>query len=353
MNTPKHLALATLAAGSILLTSLPAMGQNARQFPGFLPLAGAPEGVAVDKVGNVYISLAATKSDQIWKFSPAGSPSLLADFGPPAGGNCGLAVDPEDNVYMARKQPAVPGVFRADKNGAIALLPGTENMVFPNALAFDKRGALYITETYSMASDGSFGLGGIWRAPKRGPAELWLRHELLTGPAVNPMFGFPVGANGIAFRQNALYVINSDKALVVRIPVLPDGSPGEVEVWKQVQDVPESIFYQHPVLPLELDGLALDVLGNAYIAVPSRNAVLRINATDGSQETLAVFLGSLDAPHVLLDSPLSVAFGTGKGERESLFITNGGMLGLFVPGIPWPGPSLVEIDAAAPGQPLP
>lgn len=355
MNTHKPLALATLAAAGILLNPLSAMPQHAGLFPGFLPLTGTPpEGVAVDKVGNVYVSIAATESDQIWKFSPEGSPSILADFGPPAGGNCGLAVDPPGNVYMARKLPSLPGVFRVDKTGSIALLPGTENMVFPNALAFDKRGALYVTETFSIAPDGSFGQGGIWRVPKGGQAEPWLRHDLLTGPAVNPMFGFPVGANGIAFRQNALYVINSDKALVVRIPVLPDGSPGEAEVWKAVEDVPESIFYQSPWFPLELDGLALDVFGNVYVAVVSRSAVVRINAADRSQETIAVYPQlPLTLPQVPVDAPRSLAFGTGKGERASLFITNGGESGLFVPSLPWPGPSLSKIDVGVPGQPLP
>lgn len=354
MNTHKRLTLAALAVGSILLTFLPATGQNAGQFPGFLPLAGAPpEGVAVDKVGHVYLSIAASESDQIWKFSPDGSPSLLADFGSPAGGNCGLAVDPEGNVYMARKQPALPGVFRVDKNGSITLVPGTEKMVFPNALAFDKRGALYVTETFSLAPDGSFGQGGIWRVPKRGSAELWLRHDLLTGLAPY-IFPFPVGANGIAFHQNALYVINSDKALVVRIPVLPDGSPGEPEVWKQVEDVPESIFYGNPYIPLLLDGLALDVLGNVYIAVVSRSAVVRINAADRSQETLAFYPRlPLTLPQAPVDAPRSLAFGTGKGERCSLFLTNGGESGRFLPILPWPGPSLVKIEVGIPGQPLP
>jgi sugar lactone lactonase YvrE len=99
---------------------------------------------------------------------------------------------------------------------------------------------------------------------------------------------------------------------------------------------------------LMIDGLALDVFGNAYVAVVSRNAVVRINAAEGSQETLAVYPGT-----ALLDLPLSVAFGTGKGERENLFITNGGYLNRFVPIMPWPGPSLLKIDVGIPGQPLP
>jgi sugar lactone lactonase YvrE len=90
------------------------------------------------------------------------------------------------------------------------------------------------------------------------------------------------------------------------------------------------------------DGIALDVHGNLYVAVLTRSAVVRINAQDLSQETIAVF------PANLLDFPASLAFGTGKGERTNLFVTNLGMglpLGLA-------GPSLVKIDAGVPGDPL-
>ena len=79
-----------------------------------------------------------------------------------------------------------------------------------------------------------------------------------------------------------------------------------------------------------LDGLALDVHGNVYIAVPSRSAIVRINADDRSQETVAAY------PDVPLDAPLSLAFGTGKGDRESIFVTNSGMNGLFFPVCPGP-----------------
>ena len=96
-----------------------------------------------------------------------------------------------------------------------------------------------------------------------------------------------------------------------------------------------------------MHSLALDVHGNVYISVPSRAAIVRINADDLSQDTVAVY------PEVPLDAPLSLAFGTGKGERQSLFISNGGFSGLFVPGIPWAGPGLVKVKVGIPGLPLP
>jgi len=357
----KKIALAGLVACALLL---PAFGnaQGAGTFPSFIPFSLAqlefPEGVAVDKVGNVYVSIRQSPfgplplSDQIWKFSPSGAKTMLADFGPPGGGGCGLAVDAEGNVYMARTGAAAPynGVYRVDAQGNIALIPGTQNIVFPDGLAFDKQGNLYITEVFSFDPYG-FAQGGIWRVPKgRGTAELWLRHDLLTGLAPT-LFPFPVGANGIAFYLGNLYVINTDKALVVRVPVLPDGSPSQPELWKQVQDVPESMFYQSPAFPLMLDGLALDVHGNVYIAVPSRLAVVCINAADRSQKTSAVFQFGPDA--VPLDGPFSLAFGSAMGERQNLFVTSSGLVGALVPGLPWPGPGLVKLSVGIPGLPLP
>jgi len=345
------LALPTLSSAK----DLPERSQNYQHrtaFPEFIALDASqgeyPEGVAVDKVGNIFVSIGGGSGPRgaILKFTPAGDKSVLVDFGTP--GAVGLAVDADGDVYVARSIAPNNGVYRVDRQGRVVRLPGTEQIVFPNALAFDQRGNLYVTETFSInPSSGAFDLGGIWRIPPRGRAQLWLRDELLTGLGPT-LFPYPVGANGIAFYHGDLYVINTDQALVVRVPVGYHGRPGQPEVWTQVADVPESIFFENPFIPLMPDGLALDVHGNIYIAVPSRAAIVRINADDLSQETLTAFPDS-----ALPDAPLSVAFGTGKGERESLFISNGGISQMIVPGLPWAGPGLVKIEVGNPGLPLP
>jgi len=61
-------------------------------------------------------------------------------------------------------QGAGAGVYRVDRYGAVELLPGSEQIVFPNGLAFDHRGNLYVTESLS-GSAGDYGQGGIWRIP--------------------------------------------------------------------------------------------------------------------------------------------------------------------------------------------
>ncbi len=106
MITKKHIALLTLAASAFLPTF--GHSQGAGTFPGFTQFSFGnlefPEGVAVDKVGNVYVSIRQSPfgplplGDQIWKFSPSGAKTILADFGLPGGGGCGLAVDAVGNV---------------------------------------------------------------------------------------------------------------------------------------------------------------------------------------------------------------------------------------------------------------
>ncbi len=379
MITKPHSTLMSLAVCGLLLPTLgsandwpgrsrnghdwpgrPPNGHHCTSFPEFIPFDASqgefPEVVAVDKVGNVFLSLGGSTGPRgaILKFGPSGEESLLVDFGTP--GALGLAVDAAGDVYVARSIAPNNGVYRVDRQGRAVRLPGTEQIVIPNALAFDHRGNLYVTETYSFdpplipCENGfapAFGRGGIWRIPKRGTAELWLRDDLLTGLGPT-LFPYPVGANGIAFYHGDLYVINTDQALVVRVPVRHNGQPGQPEVWQQVADVPESIFYGSPFLPLMLDCVAFDVHGNAYITVVSREAIVRINAGDRSQETLVVYP---DFP--LLDVPYNVAFGTGKGERKSLFISNGGISEMIVPGLPWAGPGLLKIEVGIPGLPLP
>jgi len=320
---------------------------SAGGFPAYIPMTGVtPTGVAVDKVGNVYVSIREMRADGlhglIWWFTPSGGgPSLFADIG--IAEIYGLAVTANGDLYAAMgRVGSDKGVYRVDRKGNIELLPGTDQIVWANALAFDDQGTLYITETHS-GSPSSYGPGGIWRIPRGGQAELWLRDGLLTG--IGAVMPYPIGVNGIVCYHGDLYVTNTDKGLVVRIPVQKDGSAGVPVVWAMLQEVPESPL-AWSALPLMGDDLRLDVHGNIYVAVLTRSAVVRINALDLSQETIAAF------PVSPLDFPPSIAFGTGKGERTNLFVTNLGMGKVFVPQIPWPGPGLVKVDAGVPGQPF-
>lgn len=329
-------------------------GAPAGTFPAFTPLPGPGRGVAVDKVGTVYVSTGEGSGSSehiiVWKFTPyGGDPSFVADIGQGTIG--GLMVTASGDVYVASAAGLDRGVWRIDPDGQLELVPGSDQIFFANGLAFDDAGTLYVTESVSMSPSGP-GQGGLWRIPRGGVAELCLRDPLLTGTGAlgQPV---PIGANGIVYYHGNLYITNTEKGTVLRVPVRPDGSLGSLELWTTLQDVPESPLYGAP-LPVAGDGLALDVYGNAYVAVLTRSAVVRIDARTLAQETLAAFQvgppGSV--PNAPLDFPASIFFGTGKGERQSLFVTNMGVGAAVVPPLPWAGPGLVKIDAGVPGDPV-
>jgi sugar lactone lactonase YvrE len=326
---------------------------KAGEFPAFIAMPGVtPRGVAVDKVGYVYVSASvgsgASEHIKIWKFTPAGDPpfsadTFYADIGQGTIG--GLAVTANGDLYIALAAGLDKGVYRMDREGNIELLPGSNQIFFANGLAFDDRGTLYVTESVSLPTL----QGSIWRIPRGGQAELWMRDALLmgTGALGNPV---PIGANGIAYYHGNLYVTNTEQGTVLRIPVQKDGSAGVPEVWN-LQEVAESPLAWHG-LPMG-DGCVLDVHGNLYVAVLTRSAVVRINPLDKSQETVAAFRFPATLPlYAPFDFPASLFFGTGKGERTNLFVTNLGLGKVKVPPLPWAGPGLVKIDAGVPRRPL-
>jgi sugar lactone lactonase YvrE len=334
------LAVTVITGAGLAGRTAPAAGE----FPAFIPMSYTPSGVAVDKVGNVYVSTREGGRGIIWKYTPDGIPTFVADLGQAV--IYGLLCKANGDVYAAMATGPDQGVYRVDREGGVERLPGSEDIVFPNGLAFDERGTLYVTESFS-GGPGAYGQGGIWRIPRRGEAELWIRDALLTGVGI---MGSPVGANGIAYFKGDLFVTNTDKGLILRIPIEGDGTPGQIELWKAVGPVPDSPITGLPLMP---DGLVLDVHGNLYLTVLTRCAVIRVGREDKVQETVAVFRPTGQAPAAELDTPASLAFGTGAGEQQNLFVTNLGLMAGIRPGLlPWAGKALVKVRAGVPGQPL-
>jgi len=312
---------------SVLAAANPAAaGDGAEKFISFDEAKGElPEGLAIDKVGNMFVSIAPLA--QLWRIPPRSTePTLFGSVpGFTAGegfGLLGLAIDAPGNVYagLSSLNPEANGVWRFDrKTGAETRLPGTEQIVIPNGLAFDKRGNLYITDSR---------VGAIWRVSPGGTAELWLQDELLEG---NGSLGIFVGANGIAYRHGSLFVNNTEKFSLLKIKVHRDGSPGEPRVL---------VGFDPPAAP---DGLALDVHGNVYVALISASTIARVTP-GGAVEVIA----SGDP----LDWPSSLAFGTGKGQRKTLFAVNFS-IGEMFGAPPGSGPGVLRLNAGVPGMPLP
>jgi sugar lactone lactonase YvrE len=285
----------------------------------FDPAAGElPEGLAVSKRGDVFFGLGPL--GEVRKIDRDGTMSTLATIPLPLDtfpGVVGLAVDAPGNVYAAVSagDPATTGVYKIAPDGSFARLPGTEEIAFPNGITFDKQGNLYVTDTTA---------GAVWLVPARGgAAEIWFESELLAGDG-SANLGIPIGANGIAVRQNAVVVANSEGARLVHIPIEPDGSAGAPTVLAEGDTL------------YGADGIAFDVHGNIWVAVIFQSTIVRVSPS-GDVETIATAADGLDFAS-------SVAFGKGS-ELWAVNFAIGPSGGA--------GPALLRFDAGVRGQPLP
>ncbi|MET9453098.1 SMP-30/gluconolactonase/LRE family protein [Streptomyces cinerochromogenes] len=113
------------------------------------------------------------------------------------------------------------GIWRLSPDGGapekIAALPADG---LPNGLALDEhQGVLYAADSVR---------GTVWRVPQAGgTATKWASGPALAPLPAPPAHGF--GANGIKVRRDAVWVSNSDRGTLLRIPVGPDGTAGPVE----------------------------------------------------------------------------------------------------------------------------
>ena len=91
------------------------------------------------------------------------------------------------------------------------------------------------------------------------------------------------------------------------------------------------------------DGLAFDARGNLYVAVIGQSSLVWVSSDGETVRTLATTDDGLDFNS-------AVAFGTGRGARQTLFIVNFAISDFFgAP--PGEGPALLSLDVGVPGQP--
>ena len=278
-----------------------------------------PEGIALDHRGALYVALAPL--GEIRRRTPDGAWSTFASIDPGTSGLAvlGLTTDAGGTLYAAAptSTPEWHGVVAMTPQGSPRHVPGTERIAFPNAVAFDRRGNLYVTDSIG---------GAIWRLSRDGDVELWIEHEALAGTAVlNP---FPLGANGIAYSRGRLYVANTEKMQVVEIPILPSGGAGTPSIIRTFDG------------PLDfLDGAGVDALGNLYVLVAGTHELVRIDRTGG--------VTTVAGPGDGLSLPVSLAFGPRGHGRQTVYITNFSLPDF----VPSPTPGVVAVTVPFPGPP--
>lgn len=325
-----------VTAVAVFLAGFALMATSAGQFTEVVTFDAAklelPEGLIIDKSGNIYVGLGPPLGPvgEIRKIAPDGTQSIVVklDEGPaPAG----LAIDPKGTLYYAlfTLDKSTRGVYRVERDGVPKRLPGSGEIILPNGLIFDKQGNLYVSDSIP---------GIVWRIPPGGAAEPWIQDDSLLGCGLDPNLP-PVGANGLAYWHNHLYVASTEQGFIARVPVLPDGRAGELEVFAGDPDCDPTLEGLDSV-----DGIAMDVHGDIYALLVIQNKLVKVDNESGE------FVELLDAGDGL-HNPASIAFGTGKGMRQRVFFTN---YALIQPGPDESvGPVILAYDTGVAGLPLP
>jgi len=291
------------------------------------------EGVAFDRMGNMYISRTKNQVTDIFILKENGSYEVFATF-PGFGKAVGLAVDKTNKVYFAyhSDDKNVNGVYRIKRNGKFNRLTGSEEIDYPDGLVFDTRGNLYVSD---------YGGGSIWKYQKGKRFEKWIEHDFLKPYTFDP---FPMtleGANGLAFYPpNILYVANTEKSNIVKIEIMLDGNAGI-----PTQITPEVIYGG---IIVTIDGIAVSESGNIYAISPACTPtggppLWKIDPADGSYEPILV-------DGTQFDFPTSIAFGTrGLEKRATLYVVNSDLLPDPTMGS---GPGVVKVFVGEFGLPI-
>jgi len=219
-------ALAALLSATAVLVSVPAATASVPAPPRIvahfdLAAGQTPENVVVLPDGSTDVTFAT--ANQVAHVTRDGKVTILAQL--PLSGKCGIFPGPA-TLGMARAHDgalfvaecsgtSTTGIWRIRRGTAPVQIAELPPGGLPNGMALDGRnGNLYVADSAR---------GTVWKVPVKGGAPTaWA-----TGPSLAEV-SF-AGANGLVMHGNAVWVGNLDKGLIVRIPVLSDGSAGPAE----------------------------------------------------------------------------------------------------------------------------
>jgi hypothetical protein len=266
------------------------------------------EGLAI-RGNTAYVGFAPT--GQIMAVDLAtGKPTPYSSLPTPVAGKgfvTGLALRGSDlyGALVSFTPEVQAGIYRTVEGASATLFAKHADMVFPNGLAFDDAGELYVTDSAA---------GAVFRVSPTGDVTKWVTSPLLTGDkdgcgSNGVGVPFDIGANGIVIDHGAVVVTNTDRGSLVRIAIQPDGAAG----------TPSLIAGPSCADLNGADGLAITRNGDFIVAVNHQNKLARVDRAGHVTTVLA---------RDPLDFPTSVTFADG-----ALYVANFAFLDARNPGV--------------------
>ncbi len=190
---------------------------------------------------------------------------------------------------------SIPVVSLITASGTVETLVKLPDAIFLN-------GITPLSHTQYLAADSY--RGAIWLIDiAQRHSSIWLEHSLLARSNAENVIP---AANGLKRFGNLLYVSNTEKMLLLRIPIGLTNEPSEPEIFVEQTNI---------------DDFAFDVEGNLYGATHIYNSVVKITL-DGNTTIIA------QAEQGVIGST-AVAFGQTESDRTAIYVVMNG--GMFLP----------------------
>jgi hypothetical protein len=127
---------------------------------------GLPMAIVVDSKGNILV--ADLEAHVIWKLSPqGGAPVKFADVPAP----CGMAISDKDELWVVSRSKRQ--LFKVSPEGKVEAVVTDRPFQFPNDVALDGKGTVYVSDGYAKT---------IWKLAGGGKPESWIADKGLVNP---------------------------------------------------------------------------------------------------------------------------------------------------------------------------
>jgi sugar lactone lactonase YvrE len=234
---------------------------------------------------------------------------------PPAG-----VIAVEDGLFVVGGEPGEGPhhLYRITLEGAVVDCGAIPDTLFLNGFTPGVAGTGYAVDS----------IAGVVIAIEldTGASRVVVRDDRLGKISAEPMLP---GANGIKATDDALYITNTDRALVVKAPLDATGIPvGTLET------VAEN---------LRGDDLAVGSDGDLFITNHIHNTLIRLKP-DGTRLAVA-------GPAEGMAGSTACVFGTAPNDRTSLFVTTTGGIVMPLEGVVQEA-KLVRLDVGTTGRPI-
>ncbi|BAY50422.1 hypothetical protein SAMD00079811_80510 (plasmid) [Scytonema sp. HK-05] len=249
------------------------------------------ENLAIASDGTIFVTN--HEVGKIVRITPDGNQQIHATV---EGKVSGLAFTSNGGlVATGWNADSIPVVSLITAGGTVETLVKLPDAIFLNGITPLSHTQYLVADSYR---------GAIWLIDiAQRHSSIWLEHSLLARSNAENVIP---AANGLKRFGNLLYVSNTGKMLLLRIPIGLTNEPSEPEIFVEQTNI---------------DDFAFDVEGNLYGATHIYNSVVKITL-DGNTTIIA------QAEQGVIGST-AVAFGQTESDRTAIYVVMNG--GMFLP----------------------